>query len=181
MANRRIATLAAQEALDNIGVTEEGNNDGKWVNMYQQSCDPPVTAHGPWCAAFVQYRLRTAALILEEDIPTGFPTSGWCPSYSAWAKKNKVWIPAKSCIQDNDLVSVGDLAVFYFKALGRVAHIGIVVEVPENAGGVWTVEGNTSPEPEDYSVVERDGDGVFKKWRTWGELGQYGGFVRLDF
>jgi hypothetical protein len=181
MANREIANKAAQMALANVGVREEGINDGKFIRMYQNSCVPKVDAHGPWCAAFIQYRLRKAALDLEQDIPDDFPTSGWCPSYSAWAKKNDLWVPAKSCIVDSHQVRVGDLALFYFKPLGRVAHIGIVVEKPDNAGGVWTVEGNTSPEPEDYAAVERDGDGVVKKWRTWGEFGQYGGFVRIQF
>ena len=86
-----------------------------------------------------------------------------------------------SCLQDADNVRVGDQCLFYIKALGRIAHTGIVVELDKNNRGVWTVEGNTSPEPEDYSAVEREGDGVHRKWRTWGEFGQYGGFVRIDF
>jgi len=69
--------------------------------------------------------------------------------------------------------------MFYFSQLGRIGHIGIVVEVQD--WGVWTVEGNTSPEPSDEDSVERDGDGVFKKKRNWSELGQYGGFVLVEF
>ena len=181
MANRAIANLAAQQALDNVGVTEVGVNDGVWVQMYQQACTPPISVHGPWCAGFTTLRYAKAALTLEQDVPDDYPRTGWCPDYSRWAKNKNLWVPAMQCIQDNDMVRVGDQALFYFKPLGRIAHTGIVVEVPANGRGVWTVEGNTSPEPDDYKNVERDGDGVYRKWRTWGELGQYGGFAKIDF
>lgn len=182
MANRKIAILAANDALANVGVHEEtGNNDGKYIRMYQQSCVPPISEHGPWCAGFVVYRYTQAALQLGEDVPDDYPLSGWCPSFSRWAKKNSLWVPAMSCVQDNGQVRVGDQALFYFKTLGRIGHTGIVVEIDPNGRGVWTVEGNTSPEPDDYAHVEREGDGVYRKWRTWGEFGQYGGFARIDF
>lgn len=182
MANREIAILAAKHALANVGVQEEtGNNDGKYIDIYQQSCEPPIGKHGPWCAGFVVYRYTQAALYLEQDMPDDYPKSGWCPSFSRWAKKNGLWTPAMSCVQDSDNVRVGDQCLFYFKTLGRLAHTGIVVELDSRNRGVWTVEGNTSPEPSDYSTVERDGDGVYKKWRTWGEFGQFGGFARIDF
>jgi hypothetical protein len=63
--------------------------------------------------------------------------------------------------------------------MGRLAHIGIVTGV--FPWGVYTVEGNTSPEAEDEDTVQRDGDGVFRKARAWRELGLYGGFVAVDF
>jgi hypothetical protein len=46
---------------------------------------------------------------------------------------------------------------------------------------MWTIEGNTSPEPDDDGVVERDGDGVYKKNRQWSELGKFGGILRVNF
>jgi hypothetical protein len=58
----------------------------------------------------------------------------------------------------------------------RVAHIGIVVAV--HPWGVTTVEGNTGPDGD--GVVERNGDGVYRKSREWMELGQFGGFMRVD-
>ena len=42
------------------------------------------------------------------------------------------------------------------------------------------MEGNTSPEP-DEDEPEREGDGVFRKVRTWRELGSNGGFVAIDW
>jgi hypothetical protein len=46
---------------------------------------------------------------------------------------------------------------------------------------VWTIEGNTSPEVFDVSLVEREGDGVYAKRRDWHELGAYGGFGQVNF
>jgi hypothetical protein len=73
----------------------------------------------------------------------------------------------------------GDLALFYFSALSRIAHIGIVTKVEE--WGVYTVEGNTSPEPSDELSVERDGDGLYAKKRNWSEFGKFGGFGFVNF
>ena len=71
------------------------------------------------------------------------------------------------------------LALFYFSALSRIAHIGIVTKVEE--WGVYTVEGNTSPEPSDELSVERDGDGLYAKKRNWHEFGKFGGFGFVNF
>ena len=179
MGNRAIAMMAAERALDNIGVQETGNNRGKYIRKYQLICSPPAPEGSPWCAAFMVYRYVTAASELGEDIPDSFPRSAWCPDFARWAKKEGLYIPQVSAREDTSLVREGDIALFYFKALGRIAHCGIVTEVLPL--GVWTVEGNTSPEPEDVDLVERDGDGVYRKFRNWSELGKYGGFVRIDF
>jgi hypothetical protein len=47
--------------------------------------------------------------------------------------------------------------------------------------GVWTIEGNTGPEPSDVTEINRDGDGVYRKMREWNELGQFGGILRVNF
>jgi len=177
--NRPIALRAAKEALDNIGVQEVGNNAGKAVETYQKACIPPVPPGSPWCAAFVVYRLRNAGHDLALEIPADFPRSAYCPDFGTWARRTKNWLPASEAKADYTKVRIGDLCCFWFAPLNRLAHIGIVTGV--FPWGVYTVEGNTSPEAEYEDRVERDGDGVFRKVRAWHELGANGGFVAVDF
>lgn len=177
--SRAIALLAASKAVANVGTLEEGDNRGKAVEAYQASCKPPIPPGSPWCAAFVRFRMKSAATELGITYDATFPRSGYTPDWSAWGKKNSKWVSASDAKANPTKVRVGDCALFYFSQLGRIGHIGIVVEVHD--WGVWTVEGNTSPEPSDDTCVERDGDGVFKKKRNWSELGQFGGFVLVDF
>jgi hypothetical protein len=142
--------------------------------LYQKAVGIPPGS--PWCAAFIRFRLEAAdGKLAPNDLPADFPDSGWCPDYSAWGRKKGLLTPASIARESPSRVAVGDLALFWFAALGRHAHIGIVVEV--RPWGVYTVEGNTSPE----SGVERDGDGVFRKERRWSEFGANGAFVRLPF
>ena len=176
---RPIALRAAKEAIDNIGVQEVGNNAGKAVEIYQASTVPPVPPGSPWCAAFVVYRLRNAGHDLALEIPADFPRSAYCPDFGTWARRTKNWLSVTDAKVDYTKVRIGDLCCFWFAPLGRLAHIGIVTGV--FPWGVYTVEGNTSPEAEDEDKVERDGDGVFRKVRAWHELGINGGFVAIDF
>lgn len=177
---RSIALLHADLAYANVGVTEVGENRGKAVETYQQSCKPPLSPGAPWCAAHVRWRMKQAATQLGTTYPDDFPRSGYCPDWSRYYKANDLWIPAQSIIAGKTIKRPrkGDHALFYFRQLARIAHIGIVYSVDEN--GVWTVEGNTSPEPERPGDVERDGDGVYYKRREWHELGMFGGFGLLN-
>jgi len=173
---RPIATNAAAQALTNVGVVEEGENRGRWVETYQAAVGIPPGS--PWCAAFVRFRLERAAAMLGTQIPPGFPDSGWTPDYSNWAKSNGYWVPVATAEAGTILPRIGDLACFYFAAKQRIAHIGIVVEYAK-LWGVVTVEGNTGPDID--AGVNRDGDGVYRKVRTWSELGAGGGFVRINW
>jgi hypothetical protein len=176
VSNRPIALNAAAQSLANIGVVEEGENRGRWVETYQAAVGIPPGS--PWCAAFVRFRLERAAAGLGTQIPPGFPDSGWTPDYANWAKANGFWIPVATAEAGTVSPRIGDLACFYFAAKQRIAHIGIVVESAK-PWGVVTVEGNTGPDSEDG--VNREGDGVYKKTRTWSELGKLGGFVRINW
>ena len=170
----RVALKAVEGALANVGVTEQGGeNRGKWVETYLQSVD--AAPGNPWCAAFVSFRLQKAADELGLSLPSDFPRSAWTPDYKAWGIKHGLWIPVDS----DETVLPGDLACFYFSAKQRIAHIGIVVARKPGGGGVFTIEGNTGPEHGE--VVNRDGDGVYKKDRDWAEFGSGGGFVRLPW
>jgi|GEM_PF-2947317 CHAP domain. len=172
-----IARRAAADALlpGNLSVREEGgNNKGKFIAIYLATVNILVPA--AWCAAWAVYRLIKAAQALGKAVPPDFPKTGWTPSLAAWAKKNGYWIENEDAAGK---VQVGDLALFHFSNLGRIGHVGIVVEVGK--GGCWTVEGNTRPDP-GVSRESSDGrDGVYRKWRSWAELGSKGGFARLPW
>lgn len=171
-----IAVRAASEALANVGVQEQGgNNRGQWVETYLRAVGLPPGQ--PWCAAFARFRYENAAGDLDLKIPEHFPDSGWCPAFKEWAKKHDLWIPVKDVKAGEIAPAVGDMALFYFPLKQRVAHTGIVVKVAKT--GVYTVEGNTGPDS--GSEVQRDGDGVFRKWRSWNAFGQLGGFARIPF
>jgi len=178
---RHIALLSASLAEANIGVQEVGINSGASVEAYQQSCVPPIPVGSPWCAAHVRYRQRQAARQLGLGYDPDYPRSGYCPDYSRWHKAHSLWIPVSAIKAGTttERPQRGDLALFYFRSLARIAHIGIVTSVHE--WGVWTIEGNTSPEVFDVSLVEREGDGVYAKRRDWHELGYYGGFGQVNF
>lgn len=184
--SRPIAATAASDALENIGVQEEGHNSGKYVKAYLASCVPPLTEGSPWCAAFVRYRMKAAATRLGLTYDSTFPRSGYTPDWANWAKKNNRWIPVSELYDGmvgdknvSDVILPGDLALFYFSQLGRIGHIGIIASVRKT--GIITVEGNTGPEPEDAHAIEREGDGVYRKDRKWTELGKFGGILLVDF
>jgi len=172
----KIGVEAARAAMVNVGVVEESDNRGKWVEMYQSAVGIPPGS--PWCAAFVRFRFERAANELGLALPSDFPDSGWVPSYVAWARHNALWFPVGLAKENPSLIGPGDLACFWFPAKDRHAHIGIVVDKP-TATGVVTVEGNTGPDRAD--AVQRDGDGVYRKRRAWGSLGVRGGFIKIDF
>lgn len=173
--NRPIALRVAADALANVGVTEEGENRGRFVETYQRAVGLPPGS--PWCAAFVRFRFEAAAKALGLTLPAGFPDSGWCPDYKDWAIDACLWVGVEAAQAEPFQVRPGDLALFYFGAKGRVAHIGVIVE-PGQTWGAITVEGNTGPEK--GAEVNREGDGVYRKRRDWDELGRYGGFVRMN-
>ncbi len=175
-----IAKRAAVDAQrpDVLSVREVGgNNRGEYVEKYQKA-----GGGGPgdaWCAFFLYYRLLMAALALGLKLPKTFTPRGYTPDWRIWAILNKCWTTVADAMEaPMHRVQVGDAALFYIRSLGRIGHIGIVIEV--HSWGVVTVEGNTKAE----AGVSRDsqtGDGVFVKKREWAELGSRGGFVRLPF
>jgi hypothetical protein len=173
--NRRIALAVVKGARQNVGVLESGVNAGKYVEVYQKSCVPVLSAGDPWCAAFVRYRFIAAAGALGEKLPVDFPRTGYTPDWKAYAKAKGAWLSASIAKQFDERPRLGDLALFYFKNLKRIAHIGIVVEVHD--WGVVSVEVNTGPV---VGVVERNGDGFYLQRREWHELGTFGGFMKVD-
>lgn len=170
-----IALAAVSGALGNVGVTEQGGeNRGKAIAIYLASVG--ITVPAPWCAAFVYFRLFTAAKLLGLELPEGFPASGYTPDWAHWAKRSGLWIPVAEIRAGRATIRKGDLCLFYFSRMGRIAHIGIVTG-PMVSGSFPTAEGNTSS----GTGVNRDGDGVFARSRRLLELGALGGFIRCPF
>ncbi len=79
------------------------------------------------------------------------PNSAWSPSlFVGKGVKSYEWV------QRNELFK-GDIFGIYFSRLGRIAHVGFVLE--DRGVLVKTIEGNTNVEG------SRDGDGVYRKMR----------------
>lgn len=169
------ATRHALDAQDPsvLSVRETGQNRGKYIEVYQKAVG--IRPGDPYCQAFAYFRLKKAADTLGLKMPADFPRTGYTPTAASWFKKKGLWIPVSQAKRGVLVPAVGDWVFFYFPAKGRIAHVGIVVGV--DGSGVHTVEGNTSPGP----GVNRDGDGVFRRYRRWSELGELGGFARINF
>jgi hypothetical protein len=177
--SRTIALKTVEVAKRYLNVREDGENRGDDVEMFQKMAVPPLTPGSPYCAAFVRACMKIAATELNTTYVAGFPRSGYTPDWERYAKANSLWIPRAQLAMDHTPARRGDLALFYSRTKCRIAHIGIVTQSFEN--GVWTIEGNTGPEPSDVTEINRDGDGVYRKMREWNELGQFGGILRVNF
>jgi len=180
--DRPIAVRAIMNARLNLGVCETGGeNRGKEVEAYLASCVPPLPPGSPWCVAHVRYRLKQAATDLGLTYDTSMPRTGYTPNWVRWAKRTNNWVSVKAAKANPHLLREGDVVCFYFKTLGRCAHMGMIDAVRSDGSGVLTVEGNTSPEKGDDNYVDRDGDGLYPKVRDWSELGEFGGFITINF
>jgi len=84
------------------------------------------------------------------------PNSAWSPSL--FVGKN---VYGYEYIQSNKLKK-GDIFGLYYTRLGRIAHVGFVLE--DRGFSVLTIEGNTG------GSGGRDGDGVYKKVRLRKQL-----------
>jgi uncharacterized protein (TIGR02594 family) len=130
------------EATKWVGIREQGQNRGPEVEMFQQAVDGHASAQA-WCMSFVQYCLIQVG-------GTDLHVSSHCLT---------VWNKSPKHLRTNKPVP-GCLMLWQKKGTSH-GHVGIVVKtLDENR--VVTIEGNTGP----LSVVSRDGDGVYKKFRT---------------
>jgi hypothetical protein len=170
-----IAQRAISDAEEIIGVSEiYWSRTGEYTEAYLASTR--AQPGDSWSAAFVSFRLQCAAQELKLRWPASFPISGYAPDYKAWALSNGLWI----CIDEFWRVQRGDLCCFWFAALERIAHVGIVSQIIDNEDRWFdSIEGNTSPDSAE--VFSQDGEGVYCKQRRATMLGERGGFVRLPF
>lgn len=176
--SRPIASTAITLAESAVGVQEEGENRGKWIEVYQSFTKPKLPPGSPYCMAAIVTWYRKAAHQNNLSIPADWCRTGYCPDHYRWAKKAGLWIPYVNASLDPTLIKRGDYGLFWFRSLNRHAHAFIVSEVHE--WGVTTIEANTSPTVSSESDIDRDGDGVWSKNRIWSSLGLYGGFISMN-
>jgi hypothetical protein len=74
-----------------------------------------------------------------------------------------IWIPLADAKSAPSVIQRGDLAFFYKSSLLQIGHVGILIKVKTDQTGLITAEGNTSPNG------GRDGEGIYRKDRTWSE------------
>jgi hypothetical protein len=146
---RKIAEVAARY----VGVEEQprGSNRGAYIDAFLRFVGLPPG--NPWCTAFVSFAVHKAAE--ELGTTTDFPKTGWTPTLFSWAQRQNRLITSAE-INTGVKPQEGWIALFYFPALGRVAHSGIVVKrLP--LGAVVTIEGNTNDDGsrEGYKVARR--------------------------
>jgi cell wall-associated NlpC family hydrolase len=139
--------LIAAKKQANAKYREGANNDsyfGRWYGLN----------HQPWCAMFVSWCFAQAGVsrLVAASTPKGFAS---CAAGMSWFKSNGQIVNPKQA-------QPGDIVFFQFDHDSEPDHVGIVVSV--DAGGLHTVEGNTSLSA---SGPQRNGDGVCYKYRTW--------------
>lgn len=121
----------------------KGSNRGPEIDRWLQSVGS--SRGSPWCAAFAY------GCYVESDIP-------W-----SWAKSGRVQTLVESGVLAHaSTAKPGDLIVFYFKGLGRYAHIAICQKNTKKF--LTTIDGNTSDPSGTGS--EREGWGVWERTRV---------------
>lgn len=137
-----------KKAQSFIGVREEGNNKGKWVEIFQKAVDGKASQES-WCMGFVQYILKEIEKETKES--SGIFSSEHC--MTVWAKTpddRKLKKPEVGCIVIWNFVGTSS------------GHAGIVTRVAGDR--MDTIEGNTG----DGKGVVREGDGVYARNRSHG-------------
>ena len=171
-----ISVKAAQDATakEVLSVREDGSNRGTFVEVYLRAVG--LGPGNPWCMAFVVLRLIKAAHSLSKFIPNEMPRTGSTVVFSNWGKKKSFFIKRADLELGRATPMEGDIVFYFFPLKGRIAHTGIVVKGGKN---FETVEGNTSGGIRD--LVDREGQGVYRKERDFKSLGLLGGIVRLPY
>ena len=167
-----IAIKAADLAIQSIGIKEQGgDNRGPMIKKYLASVD--LDEGFAWCQAFCHYLYEKAAGFLGEELSDGFKNlNGYTPDNVAYAKKHNLWISVEEAEDDHTLIKKGYMAYFYSPTKKRIFHVEMVISTNEDQ--VITVGGNTSP----GTGVIANGDGVYKRTRTWKSFGEFGGFFK---
>ena len=137
-------------ALAEVGVKEAtGNNDGPRVEEYLASVK--LGKSFPWCSAMVYW-------VHEQCGVAPLPARPFAAA-AAWDTR-PVWRPEGWSPQTDPYTPIsedGDLFTLWYANLGRIGHVGIIID--EDRDYITTVEGNTG------SGGEREGQGVFRRKR----------------
>lgn len=146
--------LVVERAKAYEGIREREPNDGPQVAYFLAMVD--IHEPSAWCGGF-GYTLRA-----EAGCPPPGPAKqyAWVPS---WRKPGTViWERASNQRPDPGQIQPGDVALFWYIKLGRLAHLGTVTEVRKD--GVFLMEGNTN------IAGSREGQGVYLHWRPFNTI-----------
>jgi CHAP domain-containing protein len=115
-----------------------------------------------WCAEFVWWVFRAAGVALPLK-------TAYTPALAAGFQRLKRWLANTS-----PKVQPGDVVLFYWPNMGRIAHVGIVEKILAS-GDVQTIEGNTD------AGGSRTGGQVMRRVRSRATVHRYGGFGVPDY
>lgn len=141
--------LLVEVARRFVGIHEEGgDNKGPDVERFQKAVDGKAAGE-PWCMSFVQF------CVLEVERRTGVKSNLFRSEHclTVWNKSPKLMRRKRP---------EPGLIVIWNRVGTTLGHTGIVTAIksPDVYG---CVEGNTSK----GFGIEREGDGVYEKLRTW--------------
>ncbi len=162
MNDLKIALLSF-EAKRWIGVSEEGENSGQLIQIFQRAVDGRANKES-WCMAFAQHCIKMADRVFVElfpDEPLGESTI-FCSEHclTTWNRSTELQTPTPV---------KGSLCIWQ-KFNGREptssGHVGIVTNLHAD-GTISVVEGNTSSS---NKAIEREGDGVYLKRYRVGKM-----------
>lgn len=167
--------MLVEEAEKWTFVRESGrSNCGKEVEMFQGALGFPVVRQ-PWCLAFVQYCVHQVDKNYVEEL--GFDI---CPTQIYHTQHvMTLWNKTPKNMRMNNGPEMGYLMVWEHWKDGRptgMGHVGIVVNVIDG-NTMECIEGNTGP----GVGVQRTGDGVYRKTRVIGTIGdmKFKGFIKV--
>lgn len=147
-AKKDARTRIMDVARSQIGTRERtGNNDGP-VDKYLVAVGLGGTRN-PYCAAFVRW---CGVEALGKGCP--YPRSAWSPDMVA----KPTWKNGKGTAP-----RAGDTFGIWFASKGRIAHTGLVESV--RGSMLVTVEANTSPDAGTGTAADREGGGVWRRYR----------------
>lgn len=131
--------------LSQIGVREKtGHNDGKDIEKYLRSVG--LGKGYAWCAAYVRWCFDSAGV---RTTINGAAASAHNSKDLVWFHKTQLKIPQP-----------GDVFTLWYNALNRIGHTGFYHRTI-NSTVYESVEGNTN------EAGSREGDGVYKKYRSF--------------
>lgn len=137
--------------LSQVGYREVGDNDTIFGHLYGMN-------NVPWCSIFQSIMAKLTGC--EKIIPH----TAYTPAGADWFQKKGQW---------HHSPELGDLVYFYHASMGRIGHVGMVVD--RGDGHIFTtVEGNSNNDG------SRNGNGVYKLKRRLDSIGipNGGGFGR---
>lgn len=142
--------------MSKIGIREKtGNNDGVDVEYFLSTVG--LGKGAAWCAAFVHAGLIHCGV--ENNI------TGWSPT--AYDPKKVVYFKGQFFGEPQS----GDVATIYFPSKRRIAH-AMFYHKRRSSSIFESVEGNTN------SAGSREGDGVYKKIRSFHSIYSICDFIK---